>query len=132
MNLHNKRKTARLPAATRSVIIAALLAGLHSLAVRAEADGPDHWRVVGVAATDALFIRSQPGAHSTKLGEIPPGGRCIRNLGCKGGLTYQEFSTLSKQEQAKRKKQNPRWCKIEYQGIKGWVAGRYLAEGGCP
>jgi hypothetical protein len=55
----------------------------------------------------------------------------VRNLGCQGGLTFQEFSTLNQAEQAERLKQNPRWCQIEYQGITGWVAGRYLVEGGC-
>ena len=55
----------------------------------------------------------------------------MRNLGCQGGLTFQEFQTLNPAEQAERLKQNPRWCRIEYQGVTGWVAGRYLAEGGC-
>jgi len=38
---------------------------------------------------------------------------------------------LNQAEQAKCLRQNPRWCQIEYQGVKGWVAGRYLVEGGC-
>jgi hypothetical protein len=47
-------------------------------------------------------------------------------------LTYQQSTTLSKTEQARRLKQHPRWCRVEYQGVTGWVAGRYLAEGACP
>ena len=54
-----------------------------------------------------------------------------RNLGCRGGLTYEEFTTLSPKEKAQRSRENPRWCRVEYQGITGWVAGRYLAEGDC-
>ncbi len=98
----------------------------------AEADGPDFYRIEGVAAGDTLAIRSAPSARASKLGDIPPDGACIRNLGCKGGLSLQEFTGLSPAEQARRLKRNPRWCKVEYQGVTGWVAGRYLAEGGCP
>lgn len=98
----------------------------------AEADGPDVFGVTGVRPADVLNIRAAPKPDAAKLGTIPPGGTCIRNLGCQGGLSLLEFSTLSKPEQAKRLKQHPRWCRVEYQGITGWVAGRYLAEGSCP
>jgi uncharacterized protein YraI len=97
----------------------------------AEADGPDFYSVTGVAANDVLNIRSEPDPHAAKVGAIPPNGTCIRNLGCKGGLTFQEFTELSPAQQAKRLQENPRWCRVEYRGITGWVAGRYLAEGSC-
>ncbi len=98
----------------------------------AEADGPDFFRAIKVPAGDVLNIRSAPNPHAAKLGEIPPGGNCIRNLGCRGGLSFREFNELSPAERARRLKMNPRWCKVEYQGVTGWVAGSYLAEGGCP
>jgi hypothetical protein len=113
-------------------ILALLLSAAWSCVAGAEADGPDFYRIEGVAATDTLAIRSAPKAQAAKLGEIPPAGTCIRNLGCKGGLSLQESTALSPAEQARRLKRNPRWCKVEYQGVTGWVAGRYLAEGGCP
>lgn len=97
----------------------------------AEADGPDYYRVVNVADNDVLNIRAQPTAKARKIGEIPPGADCVRNLGCQGGLTLHEFTTLSEAQKAERLRQNPRWCQVEYQGIRGWVAGRYLAEGSC-
>jgi hypothetical protein len=96
-----------------------------------EADGPDWFRVVDVAANDVLNIRAQPSAHAEKLGSIPPGSGCIRNLGCRGGLTLDEFTSLTPDQQAARLKENPRWCRVEYEGATGWVAGRYLAEGSC-
>jgi len=105
--------------------------GAHHLPATAEADGPDFYRVIGVAADDVLNIRAEPSPHATEVGSIPPNADCVRNLGCQGGLTFQEFQTLNPAEQAERLKQNPRWCRIEYQGVTGWVAGRYLAEGGC-
>jgi hypothetical protein len=97
----------------------------------AEADGPDFFRVIGVAADDVLNIRSEPRASGEKLGEIPPGADCVRNLGCQGGLSFEEYTTLTEEEQAARLKANPRWCRIEYEGVVGWAAGRYLAEGSC-
>ncbi len=100
--------------------------------VLAEADGPDYYRVTGVGPDDVLNIRAEPNPNAEKMGEIPPDGNCIRNLGCRGGLTFAEYSSLSPDEQAARIAEHPRWCRIEYQGITGWAAGPYLAEGDCP
>ena len=97
-----------------------------------EADGPDYWRVHGVASNDVLNIRQTADGASEKIGHIPPDGRCIKNLGCLGGLTFQEFSSLPAAQKAKIEKKRPRWYQIEYQGMTGWVAGRYLREGACP
>ena len=99
---------------------------------RAEADGPDHFRVTGVAANDALNLRAAPNPKAAKVGVIPPGANCVRNLGCQGGLSFQEYSTLSPAQQKARLRQHPRWCRVEYRGVSGWAAGRFLAEGGCP
>ena len=97
----------------------------------ATADGPDFFQVAGVAATDTLNLREAPDPHATKVGEIPPDGTCIRNLGCQGGLTFREFTELPKSDQERRLKENPRWCRVEYRGMTGWVAGRFLREGAC-
>ncbi len=113
-------------------LLATMIQVLGSGLASAEADGPDFYRVTGVRPDDVLNIRAAPKANAAKLGTIPRDGNCIRNLGCQGGLSFQEFSNMSKAEQAKRLKQNPRWCRVEYHGVTGWVAGRYLAEGSCP
>jgi hypothetical protein len=99
--------------------------------VLAEADGPDHWQVHGVQSGDVLNIRQDPDWKSPKVGEIPPDGTCIKNLKCIGGLTFAEFTSLSEAQKNKILQERPRWCYIEYEGIKGWVAGRYLREGFC-
>lgn len=104
---------------------------LVSLDVMATADGPDYWQVHSVDSNDVLNIRSEPHWQARKIGEIPPDGQCIKNLRCVGGLTFQEFTTLSDDEKQRISKERPRWCYIEYKGIKGWVAGRYLREGAC-
>jgi uncharacterized protein YgiM (DUF1202 family) len=97
----------------------------------ATADGPDYWQVHSVDSNDVLNIRSEPHWQSRKIGEIPPDGQCIKNLKCVGGLTFHEFTTLSEAEKQRITKERPRWCYIEYKGIKGWVTGRYLIEGPC-
>ena len=99
--------------------------------VHGEADGPDYWAVRGVAGDDVLNIRKEADWRSQKVGEIPPDGQCIKNLRCVGGLTLDEFITLSEAEKAKIQMERPRWCRITYNGITGWVAGRYLQEGAC-
>jgi len=58
----------------------------------ADADAPDFYDVRGVALGDVLNIRAEPDPHAHKVGEIPPDGTCIRNLGCKGGLTFRDFT----------------------------------------
>jgi len=97
----------------------------------ATADGPDYYQVTGVADTDRLVIRAQASPKARAVGLIPNGSQCLRNLGCQGGLTYQEFTTLTEKEKAKRQAAHPRWCRIEYQGVRGWVNARYLREGNC-
>lgn len=94
--------------------------------VLAEADGPDFYAVTGVSANDVLNIRAEPNARARKIGSIPHDGNGLRNLGCEGGPSFAEWEQMDKAEReaAKRK----RWCRIEYQGTEGWVAGWYLAE----
>jgi uncharacterized protein YraI len=129
MKVQSEPRPILIHAALALLVIACLVA--RSGQALAEADGPDYYRVVNVAQNDVLNIRSQPTAKAPKIGEIPAGADCVRNLGCRGGLTLHEFSTLSEAQKAERLRQNPRWCQVEYRGISGWVAGRYLAEGSC-
>jgi uncharacterized protein YgiM (DUF1202 family) len=97
----------------------------------AEADGPDWWSVHGVAADDVLNLRAKASPHADKLGEIPPGANCVRNLGCQGGLTLQQYTELSEHERKAMMKKHPRWCQVEYDGVRGWVSGHFLREGTC-
>jgi len=97
----------------------------------ATADGPDYWGVRDVAENDVLNMRSSPDFKSPKVGEIPHDATCIRNMGCRGGLTYEEFTTLSEEQKQQLLKQRPRWCRVNYDGTTAWVAGRYLKEAAC-
>jgi len=113
-----------------NVLIVTLFVGFSSLAL-AEADGPDYYSIHGVADNDVLNVRDDANAHAKKIGEIQAGATCVKNLGCQGGLSMNEYMTLSKQQQDELKKQRPKWCHIQYKGIDGWVSGKYLIEGSC-
>ena len=109
----------------------ALMLCCTSLGALATADGPDHYRVRGIASGGFLNLRAEPNTQAAILAKIPAGMTCLRNLGCQGGLSLQEFTTLSEEEKQRRAQANPRWCKVDYQGVAGWVSGRYLAEETC-
>lgn len=97
---------------------------------RAEADGPDHFRVVGVAQTSVLNVRAGPSASAARVGTLPADARGLRNLGCEGGLSYGEWANASAEERAAGRRD--RWCRIDYDGLVGWVAGWHLAEDTAP
>ena len=120
-----------VPAATRQRLAAALLL-VAPLAASATADGPDYYRVRGVSPGSALNLRAEPSIGAPRIARIPADAQCVRNLGCRGGLTFEEFTTLSPAERERRERENPRWCNVEYEGRVGWAAARYLAEGDCP
>lgn len=110
--------------------LAFVLTFLTPILVAADADGPDYFRVVGVASNDVLNIRERPTARSGKIGAIPPYGNGIQNLGCQGGLSYAQWQTASAAEREAARKRV--WCQIYYRGVNGWVAGWFLAEGTGP
>jgi hypothetical protein len=95
------------------------------------ADGPDHFQVKGVAPGKSLHLRAEPGPHARRIGRIPASANCLTNLGCEGGLRFAEYSALSAEARAQRLAANPRWCKVDFRGALGWVAGTYLREGAC-
>jgi hypothetical protein len=112
--------------------LAAALAGLLCCALAwATADGPDHYRVQGVTAAEGLPLHGKPKAKSAILGRIPADAQCLRNLGCSGGLSLEEFNALGEAEKQQRLATHPRWCNVEHQGLTGWVEARFLAEAGC-
>ena len=124
----------RLLTRTRGAVAACAFAALALLTAvgtaGADADGPDYYRLVDVAADDVLNIRAEPTASAKAIGAIPPKADGVRNLGCKGGLSFTEWEKASPAERAAGRR--ARWCRISYRGVEGWVAGRFLAEGSAP
>lgn len=115
----------------RIKVLLFLLLITSSLILHAEADGPDYWQLRNVEKGAVIIIRQQASINAAEIGRIPYGARCIRNSGCKGGLNFEEFTTLSDVEKQQILKQRPRWCHISYKKYTGWVEGRYLTEGAC-
>ncbi|UCH72633.1 MAG: META domain-containing protein [Rhodospirillales bacterium] len=110
----------------RAALLGALALCLPGTAA-ATADGPDFYRVTGVAPGDVLNVRASPRASGTKLGAIPHDADGIANFGCIGGLSLAEYQAATEVERAAARK--TRWCKVGYELTIGWAAGWFLAEG---
>jgi hypothetical protein len=122
----------RMPLSTPRTVLrswCALLAGLCLLAAaHATADGPDFYRASGLSPGSSMPLRPAPQADAPAVGRIRADATCLRNLGCQGGLSLEEYSRLSEPARQQRLAENPRWCQVLYQGRSGWVPGRNLAE----
>lgn len=99
----------------------ALFASLWSGLALATADGPDAFRVRDVRADDVLHLSEAPSAIAKRVGQIPPDGRGIANLGCvqtRNGRVMPDTDM----------KVGALWCRVRYRGQEGWASGRFLAE----
>jgi len=110
------------------IVLPALL--LSPAVALAEADGPDFYRLAGVTANNVLNIRSGPGAEHPIVGAIPADADGIANFGCVGGLVIDQWASATAEERAASR--NHRWCRVGYNRMIGWSAGRYLVEGAGP
>jgi hypothetical protein len=111
---------------TRSIWIAAGLLAAAALMARGAAaeERPAYWSVTGVGAGDVLHLRDMPSADSKSLAGIPPHAQHLKHIGCRRNqLPFETWVRLS--ERARREAET-QWCRIEYKGTQGWVAGRYL------
>jgi len=75
------------------------------------AGGPDNWRVTDVASDDVLYVHARPSLGSPRIGSLPHNAREVRNRGC-------QWSDHDKGT----------WCAVEYEGLRGFAAQRYLRE----
>ena len=103
-----------------------LLLGACAGASAQSADGPDFWAVTGVHANDALNMRIAPSADSEAILRIPHNARGLKNYGCPNDVTFEQWKRMTKAQRDFAARS--RWCQVEYQGRKGWVAGRFLRE----
>jgi hypothetical protein len=106
-----------------AVVLAGASAALVPIACRAE-DVPAFWAVTGVAADDVLHLRDMPSADSKSLAGIPPNARGLKHMGCRRNeMPFDQWAHLTKEA---RQAALMQWCRVEYRGVQGWVAGRYL------
>ena len=100
-----------------------------SFGVAAAQEMPEYWAVTGVASNDVLNLRDVPSADSKSLAGIPYNARGLKHLGCRRSeISFQDWVQLSK---AQRAAANVEWCRVEYRGKQGWVAGRFLKPDGA-
>lgn len=116
--------------ANRTAALCLLFAAAWVPTAFADADGPDFYAVTGVAADDALNLRTGPSATTEKIGEIPHDARGLRSLGCQGMPSFAEWQAMTPDERIESAKHH--WCKVRYLGVEGWVAGRFLREDSPP
>ena len=64
--------------------------------VLATADGPDFYRVQGIASDAVLLVHAEPRLDAFVIARLPGNAACLRNLGCQGGLSLEAFSSLRK------------------------------------
>jgi len=108
------------------VALLVLVATGWTTTAHATADGPDFYAVTDVAVDDVLILRASPSEDAETVGQIAHDAHDLQNLGCQGFPSYGEWDRVTgKERQASRKHY---WCKVRYQGVEGWVAGRFLRE----
>jgi hypothetical protein len=109
--------------------VALAFAVLQPLAGRAE-DPPRYWAVTGVPPQDVLHLRDVPSADSKSLAQIPPDARGLKHLGCRRNQPPMDL--WIRMNAAQRRDALTQWCRVEYRGKQGWVAGRYLRPDNGP
>jgi Bacterial SH3 domain len=92
------------------------------------AGDPQFWAVTGVRSDDALNLRAAPDADSRRIARIPFNARGLKNLGCPNHVTFEQWKRMTQVQ--KDRAARSRWCEVEYNGQKGWVASRFLKEDG--
>jgi hypothetical protein len=117
------RCTARFAVAACTIALAAIACA----GARAE-EPPKFWAVTGVGSSDVLHLRDVPSADSRSLARIPPNARGLKHLGCRRNQPPME--QWARMTEAARREALTQWCRVEYKGHEGWVAGRFLKPDG--
>ncbi|MCK9515346.1 MAG: hypothetical protein WCZ18_10345 [Ottowia sp.] len=89
-----------------------------------EGQGPDAWRVSGVAADDVLKARMGPGTDYAVIATFAPGERGLQQVTC---VPLVPQATWMQMTQSQRSALPQPWCLVRSKGSgrSGWVARRY-------
>jgi uncharacterized protein YraI len=112
-----------------SIVCTLLSLAATSALAQMAADGPDYWAVTGVPSYDSLNLRAAPSAEAKRIAKIPHNARGLKNYGCPNYVTFEQWKRMTQAQ--KDWAARSRWCQVEYKGLKGWVAGRFLKEDGA-
>ncbi len=94
----------------------------------AEADGPDAWRVTGVASDDTLNVRVGPSIDYMVLDTLPYNARALQIGTCVPTVTREQYFALTEAQQLALN-DLPAWCVVIEDGAQlGWVNRRFLTE----
>jgi hypothetical protein len=97
-----------------------------AIAQAVEEDKVETWSVTGVGPRDVLNMRDVPSADSRILGSIPRDAHGLKGLGClRAEPPLDVWMRMSKEQ---RRDAKLLWCRVEYRGKRGWVAGRFLKK----
>lgn len=107
-----------------AVALAAALAA--ATAVQANADGPDYWRVTGIAAGEELNMRRGPSTQFGIAAKLPHDTGALLNMGCYPDFSPAEWEALNERE--RKLAASMRWCHVLHRGQAGWIYARYLKE----
>jgi hypothetical protein len=108
------------------IVCTLLLLAATSAPAQMAADGPAYWAVTGVPPYDSLNLRVAPSAESKRIAKIPYNARGLKNYGCPNYVTFEQWKRMTQAQ--KDLAARSRWCEVEYKGLRGWVAGRFLKE----
>ena len=107
--------------AATGVLLGAAFSGV---AIAEDPAPPAFWAVTGVPAGDVLNLRDVPSADSKSLARIPANAHGLKHLGCR--RNQPPLEDWMRMNAAQRRDALTKWCRVEYHGTQGWVAGRYL------
>jgi hypothetical protein len=108
----------------------ALVAAMQAPIAAPAEDMPSFWAVTGVSPDDVLHLRDVPSAESRSLADIPPNARGLKHLGCRRNQPALE--QWMRMTEAQRQEAQTQWCRVEFRGKQGWVAGRFLKRDAGP
>jgi len=92
----------------------------------ADADGPNFFDTAEPDRDIAFVLRSAPDENAPTIARIPGNATGLRNLGCEGGLSFEEFQNASAAERTAAADQ--RWCRVSFVGRQGWIRSQYLVD----
>ncbi len=93
----------------------------------AEASGPDYFQI---KAKKPVNLYEESSLNTAVLITLPSNAIGLKNLGCTGFVSIEEWRRMNTEEQAAAKENV--WCEVAYQGQTGWIQNIFLEEFGSP